>query len=83
MLAGLLRRHRDASARIDQARAEVERPVNPRFSLSGPPSDKDRAIRTAREVLKYEQAGITITPSETINLSREYLRALRIPERSP
>jgi hypothetical protein len=45
-------------------------------------SDKDRAIKTAREVLKYEQAGITITPSETINLAREYLKSLRMSEKS-
>jgi hypothetical protein len=45
-------------------------------------SNRDRAIKTAREVLKYEQAGITITPSETINLSREYLKALRLSEKS-
>lgn len=44
-------------------------------------TDKDKAIQTARQVLKYEQAGITITPSETIILAREYLKALHLPER--
>jgi hypothetical protein len=45
------------------------------------PSNKARAIEIARQVLRYEQSGITILPSETIILSREYLRSLGISER--
>jgi type II secretory pathway component PulM len=54
--------------------AELDRYVSAR-------SSKDLAIEVARMVLKYEQAGVTITPSETILLAREYLRALHLKER--
>ncbi len=43
-------------------------------------SDKDRAIAVARQVLRYEKAGITITPSETLVLAREFMRALNMRE---
>lgn len=71
-----------ARRRIASVRAEVAVPVRSRdhhFTLPRL-SAKDRAILTARDVLKYEHAGITISPSETINLSREFLKALHLPE---
>lgn len=40
----------------------------------------DRAVKVARQVLRYEHAGITISPSDTIVLSREFLRSVHLGE---